>query len=55
MHKSKHRLRFLLYASLFFLCGFVYCLPDILNKHFQKVLNVTEPMAGSYIIKIKQI
>ncbi|MGZ3758131.1 MAG: L-fucose:H+ symporter permease [Mucilaginibacter sp.] len=42
MPKSKYLFPLILVTSLFFLWGFAYGLLDVLNKHFQEVLNVTK-------------
>jgi FHS family L-fucose permease-like MFS transporter len=42
MPKSKYLLPLILVTSLFFLWGFAYGLLDVLNKHFQEVLNITK-------------
>ena len=43
MSKSnKYLLPFILVTSLFFLWGMAYGLLDVLNKHFQEILNVTK-------------
>src|SRR5438128_2134266 len=43
MSKSnKYLFPFILVTSLFFLWGMAYGLLDVLNKHFQEILNVTK-------------
>ncbi len=39
--KNKYLLPFILVTSLFFLWGMAYGLLDVLNKHFQEILNIT--------------
>ena len=38
---SSYLFPFILVTSLFFLWGLAYGLLDVLNKHFQEVLNIT--------------
>src|ERR1700754_624544 len=40
--KKSYLLPFILVTSLFFLWGLAYGLLDVLNKHFQEVLNITK-------------
>lgn len=42
----KYRLAFILVTSLFFMWGLSYGLMDVLNKHFQETLNVTQGQSG---------
>lgn len=39
--KKEYRLPFILVTSLFFLWGFAHAILDVLNKHFQDVLNIS--------------
>jgi FHS family L-fucose permease-like MFS transporter len=39
--EARYRLPFILVTSLFFLWGFAHAILDVLNKHFQEVLNIT--------------
>ena len=40
--KKSYLIPFILVTSLFFLWGLAYGLLDVLNKHFQEVLNITK-------------
>lgn len=40
--KNKYLFPFILVTSLFFIWGFTYGLVDVLNKHFQEILNITK-------------
>ena len=40
--KKEYLLPFILVTSLFFLWGFAHAILDVLNKHFQEVLNITK-------------
>src|ERR1700709_877022 len=42
MSRNKYLLPLIMITSLFFLWGFAYGLLDVLNKHFQEILNVTK-------------
>ncbi len=37
---------FLMVASLFFIWGFCHAMLDVLNKHFQNILNVSKAQSG---------
>ena len=39
---KQYTLPFILVTSLFFLWGFAHAILDVLNKHFQEVLNITK-------------
>lgn len=39
--KKEYRIPFILVTSLFFLWGFAHAILDVLNKHFQDVLNIS--------------
>ncbi|TWI95865.1 FHS family L-fucose permease-like MFS transporter [Mucilaginibacter frigoritolerans] len=42
MAKNKYIFPFVLVTCLFFMWGFAYGLLDVLNKHFQEILNITK-------------
>ena len=39
--KKEYRLPFIMVASLFFLWGFARAIMDVLNKHFQTVMDIS--------------
>ncbi|CDB97669.1 l-fucose:H+ symporter permease [Bacteroides sp. CAG:443] len=40
--EKQYRLPFVLLTSLFFLWGFAHAILDVLNKHFQEILDITK-------------
>ncbi len=44
--RNPYLLPFLLVASLFFIWGFCHAMLDVLNKHFQNILNVSKAQSG---------
>ena len=39
--KKEYQIPFILVTSLFFLWGFAHAILDVLNKHFQDVMNIS--------------
>ena len=39
--KKEYQIPFILFTSLFFLWGFAHAILDVLNKHFQDVMNIS--------------
>lgn len=46
--KRNYLVPFVLVTSLFFLWGFAHAILDVLNKHFQEVLDITRTYSAMY-------
>lgn len=46
--KKEYQIPFILVTSLFFLWGFAHAILDVLNKHFQDVMNISR--ATSHVL-----
>ena len=46
--KRDYLVPFVLVTSLFFLWGFAHAILDVLNKHFQEVMDITRTHSAMY-------
>lgn len=46
--KKEYQIPFILVTSLFFLWGFAHAILDVLNKHFQDVMNISRAHRHGY-------